>query len=191
MLKSRRNKITELPSIDEQTRVNNKDQVEKTIESLGISRERLIITGSSILALLELERHAHDVDIILHPEELDKILQSGKLPNNVAAQQLYFSRPERLHFAAETSPLPSELFSHKTALSNLDFDTFLSSSAAKTPDGYLIVHPSVLLATKRKPTRIGTDRAIKLAQDRYDTKQLEQFNKETLGGRINGRLFRP
>lgn len=179
MFFSRNRRNTEaLPSLEEELAVNNTPQILETLDKLRLPPEKLVITGSAAITLLGLERRANDLDIVAHPSVLQELEETGAL-NTMQATKAEFSRPGRLHFAAASSPLASELFGHKEGAAKLlEFDDFLEHHASRTPDGIFITTPQDLLSAKRN-RRIGNSRdpkhARKLAQDLYDTDILREY----------------
>ncbi len=178
----RRTEPTAEITLDNYTKTNNRSDVLDTIESLEIPRDRLIVVGSGVLALLGLDRRAHDLDVILDPEYLDSLHATSQLPSGLAVSEATFSRPERLHFNADTQPLPSELFSHRTALTRQSFNDFMNDNSVpiqqidalvdptNVPEDLRVIRPGILLANKMDRLYIGTpeEKARKSAQDAYD-----------------------
>ena len=79
----------------------------KQLSSLNIPKSKLIIIGSSALSLYMLDRHAHDVDAILHPDLLQELDETGTLPNRIRVANIS-TQPGFSRFQADTSPLPSD-----------------------------------------------------------------------------------
>lgn len=178
----RRNQRAAIPQLDPSVKQNNRLEVLDTIEASSIPRSKLIITGSSVLALLGLPRRAGDFDAILHPEKLEELHLTGQLPSGIAVSEASFSRPERRHFTTDHTPLPSELFSHRSVLSDDTFEDYLDKHSvpikrfediledSDVPLDLRITKPGILYAHKMNRLHIGTaeERALKQATDAYD-----------------------
>lgn len=176
----KRNRSSEAtPVLDASTRINNRTDVLETVETLRLPREHMVVVGSSALTLMGLARRANDLDVLLDPEVLDELRQSGTLPSGIAVTETSTSRPGRLHLQANTHPLPSELLSHNTSSDPGEFKHFAKHRTILSPDGLLLISPYELLKTKQMPVRIGDrsdqTRRTKLAQDAYDANLLGQY----------------
>lgn len=185
-LKRRAKTNTELPSLDPSTFVNNRNEVFTTIEHLEIPRDRLVIVGSAVLTLLGLPRRAHDIDLLLHPDDLRDAHLSGALPNGIAVVPVPSSRLEQLHLQAATTPLPSELLSHQTPMDRGSFDDFIQFRTIAGPGKLRLQQPGALRTKKAQSIRIDTgsgDHHVKRAQDRYDTHLLDELFRQSQGPR--------
>lgn len=176
-----RNKA-EIPEIDAASKINNKTDVHITIESLEIPKNKLVVVGGAALALLDLERRANDVDLLVHPDMLQYLRDVGKLPNDITVTEARGSHPDRPRFQAPTSPLPTEFLSHQSGFASIDFDEFVRTKTIQGPNGLIIQSPHVLLQHKRIPVRIADtedERRRKLTQDQYDVSLLTRHIHST------------
>lgn len=187
----RRNQRAASPQLDPSVKQNNRFEVLNTIEASSIPRDKLIVTGSSLLALLGLPRKAGDLDAILHPENLEELHQTSQLPSGIAVSEASFSRPGRRHFTTDQTPLPSELFSHHSVLSDVTFEDYLQRQSVPIkifedilvdPDIPLdlrVTKPGILYTHKMNRLHVGTaeERALKQAKDAYDRQLLTALGR--------------
>lgn len=172
----------ELPSLDPSTYNNNQQDVLETIDTLEIPRERLIVVGSGVLTLLGLSRRAHDVDIILHPDDLRRAHTNESLPNGIAVTYTPSLRPGQLHLTADTSPLPVEFLSHESPLDKSRFKDFIETRTIISPSGVRVLSPTELQRRKEKSIRVSTtvpgEHLVKIAQDRRDAQLLSDWREQ-------------
>lgn len=182
-------------TLDPQVAINNRSDVLETIDSLSIPRDKLIITGSSVLSLLGLPRRANDVDGILDPDMLKELHENKMLPSGVPVTEPPYSRAERRHFNAATTPLSSELFSHRDNLSDRKFNEFLEEESIPlsdygnivditgVPPDLRITRLSDLFVRKRGRIYIGTpeQQRTKRAHDDYDCRLISDLGKLARG----------
>lgn len=164
------------PPLDTSLTRNNLDEVHATIDHLGIPKEQFVVVGSAALTLLELDRRAHDLDLVVHEDILADAAEH--LPDDITATLAPSSRPGLPHLHVTTQPLPSELLPCRDGLdiihhSDIGFDEYIKRTPPlTTPDGIQIIKPFTLLHHKQQK-RISEDRLQKTMQDHYDVALLE------------------
>lgn len=167
-----------LPPIDDSLKQNNRQEVLETIGNLNLSRQQFIVVGSAALTLLDLERQAHDVDLVVHEAIFT---DPARLTSGLTVVDAAPSRPELPHWKVGSAPLPSELMSRGDALGVIygqsqGFEDYIKQNPPHiTADGIPIEDPKKIFYKKLETFRTGENRLEKLAQDRYDAELLRQY----------------
>lgn len=162
--------------IDPAVTINNQNDVLATIDSLGLPREKIIVVGSAALTLIGLDRYANDVDLVAHPDILQTLESTHRLPSGMAVRGNR-KRSNFIQFQAATEPLPTELFSPQQTLTGSSFEDAFQFTV-QGPDGLKLASPSELLSKKQTSVRIldnEQDRRKKHTQDIYDTTLLVNY----------------
>ncbi len=171
---------TELPPIDVADRTNNESDVIETIAMLDLPPDSFVVAGSSAMTLLGLDRCAHDVDLVINQDYLDRLKAIVELQGHTLVTEVPSSKSNFLHFKADTRPLPSDLFAYSPHYPIRNFDDLRRSRTVQDSHGFTVESPSELLYYKQyfsgfREDENGIDRRKKLAQDMYDIFLLEQY----------------
>lgn len=164
--------------INPDIRINNASDVLETIEHLEIPHDMLIVFGSSALALLGLDRQAHDVDLILHPDIINTLSDTQHLPNQTPVTEVPSRSTSFRHFKADTLPLPGDFTSYSSSYLARTFEEARQRRTVQGPNGLVLMSPGELLRAKKDPVQVADTaekRRLKIAQNKYDAILLEQY----------------
>lgn len=173
-----------LSEISPDIRINNARDVLDTIDHLEIPHDMLIVFGSSALSLLGLERQAHDVDLILHPDIIDSLSDTGRLPNQTPVVEIPSRDISFRHFQANSIPLSGDFTSYKPSYRAKTFEEARERRTIQGPNELALMSPGDMLRDKMDPVQIADtpeERRLKLAKKQYDAVLLERYIRSRRG----------